>query len=780
MGWITTESITAEKIRTLMSENLNTGILNNGQLNRETLAAAVPHIGGAHSIAGLEGAITIHRDAHGIPHVKAESEHDAFFGQGFIHGEDRLWHLEYDRRRAYGTWAEAVGTIGLESDIMMRRFDISGALPPILAGLAPKTRAMLEAYAEGVNAFMNSGQPLGIEFDLTGVSPSIWRPEDSLAVFMVRHILMGVWESKVWRARMLAVMGPEAVAAFHPGYQSGQLVIVPPAGRFGGNPLDAYDTLKDSLAHLTFLRHGNEDGSNNWVIGPKHTAGGAPLLAGDPHRALDVPNVYYQNHVACKAFDAIGFSFPGVPGFPHFAHTARVAWGITHGCGDYQDLFIERFEGGESLRYEFQGEWYEAEVARQTIAVRGGEDVPLEVWRTRNGPVVSGDPREGNALSFRYTAQRSPNRTLDALRAMLLADNADQLEDSMRDWVDPVNNMVYFDLDGKYGYRTRGSLPLRHEANGWTLVPGWSGDHDWNGEISFEDLPSVRNPQCGYAYTANNRITDEHYPHYIGLDYAPGFRAERINACLEGRTGLTVEDMAAIQADVASVPASGFKPIWDRLTPASGEAKEALALLQSWDGRMTRESAAPTVFAALRKNLMRRLLEPGFDPGLLAEIFTAVDRGANGLLTRTQARLHTLIADDDTTLLPQGVSWDELLNGALSDAVVELAAQLGGAPGAWLWERVHSTAAEHVLTPAFPQHAAVLNPPVFGMDGDGDTVQAGGYYAAQDFRARFISVARYIFDGSDWENSRWIVPAGASGHPGSPHYVDQVPLYADH
>jgi len=650
----------------------------------------------------------------------------------------------------------------------------------ILPTLAPETRAMLEAYSQGVNAFMASGQPLGIEFELTGVTPAPWRAEDCLAVFMVRHILMGVWESKVWRARMLVLMGSDKVAAFHPGYMPGQLVIVPPGGRFGGDPLEPYEILKDGLAHVTFMRHGIEDGSNNWVVGPQGTAGGAPLLAGDPHRALDVPNVYYQNHVACPAFDAIGFSFPGVPGFPHFGHTARVAWGITHGSADYQDLFIEHFDGQEPPRYECEGQWHEAEMGRETIPVRGGQDVELEVWATRNGPVLAGDPRKGDALTFRYTAQQSPNGTLDATREMLLAQNADELEESMRGWVDPVNNMVYFDLDGNYGYRTRGTLPVRHEANAWIPVPGWNGEHSWTGEVPFEAMPSMRNPACGYAYTANNRIVDESYPHYIGLDFAPGFRAERINACLEGRAGLTVEDMAAIQGDVLSVPAQGFAAVWAGLNVSEPDLAEALEVLRAWDCRVTPDAAGPTLFAALRKNLIRRLLEPQFDAGLLQEIFTAVDRGANGILVRTQARLHDLIAKNDATLLPEGATWDGLVRGALGDAVRELSAQLDGKPAEWHWGRVHRTAAEHVLSTAFPEHGHLLNPPVFTAGGDGDTVQAGGYYAAQDFRARFISVARYIFDGSDWENSRWIVPAGASGHPGSPHYNDQIPLYEHH
>jgi len=697
-----------------------------------------------------------------------------------VHAQDRLWHMEYDRRRAYGRWAEALGPAGLAEDRTMRRFRIGPCLPGIHAGLQPETRTMLEAYALGVNAFLASGAPLPAEFALTGLKPQPWLPLDCLAVFMVRHILMGVWESKLWRARMLHAMGPERVAAFHPGYAAGQLVIVPPDGRYQGAPLQACEALKEGLAHLTYLRHGTEDGSNNWALGGARTASGKPLLAGDPHRALDVPNVYYQNHIACDAFDAIGFSFPGVPGFPHFAHTARVAWAITHGSADYQDLFIERFDPQHPERYEHQGQWLTARRDTETIQVRGAAPETLETWETLHGPLVAGEPREGTALAFRYTAQQAPNGTLDAVRAMLLARTADEIEAAVRPWVDPVNNMVYCDVDGQFGYRTRGVLPVRPAANAWLPVPGWTGAHEWRGAVPYEAMPAVRNPATGYVFTANQRIADERYPHYIGHDYAPGFRAERIHARLRGLTGATVADMAAIQGDIASVPAEGFRALYGRVRTADATGAAALALLRAWDGQVRADAPAPTIFATWRKHLLLRLFTPQLDPPLLRDILAAVDRGANGLLTRTQARLHTLIAADDRAVLPPRETWDALMAGAFAAAVRELAARLGPDPAGWAWSREHRTAAVHPLAAQHPEAAAALNPPAIAMGGDGDTVQAAGYYVAQDLRARFVSVARYIFDPADWERSRWIVPGGVSGHPGSAHYQDQLALYERH
>ena len=768
-------------------------------LTSADLAAAVPPVSGEVTCPGLEGPVTVFRDDFGIPHVRAASEHDAWFGQGYATAQDRLWQMEVDRRRAAGRWAEVVGRAALAGDLQMRRFRLVARLPVLIEALEPETRDMLAAYAAGVNAFIATASnatpgPLGIEFQLTGLRPDPWRPEDSLAVFLVRHILMGTWEAKVWRARLLHALGPERTAAFYPGYGSDDPLIVPPGGTYRGPPSDAAEALSAGLAHLTFLRHGIEDGSNNWVLDGARTASGAPLLAGDPHRALDAPNVYYQNHVACPGFDAIGFSFPGVPGFPHFAHNAHVAWGITHASADTQDLFVERFDRSDPPRYQYRGRWLEAERALESVAVRGEDPVPCETWSTRHGPVIAGDARRvdgsgdqaggglngGGVLAFAYPALEAPNGTLDAVRKMVLAQNADQLEAALAGWVDPVNNLVYFDRDGQTGYRTRGALPVRHGDNAWIPVPGWDGEHDWSGRVPFAEMPRVRNPPGGVVVTANNRIVDENWPHYLAHEFAPGFRAQRIQARLEGVSGLTVEDMAAIQGDITSLPAAAFRPLYARIDPPDAACERALALLAQWDGQVEAGAPGPLVFAALRKHIVLGLLAPQLGPGLLADLLAATDRGALGLIIRTQARLHHLIAGDDRSILPPGESWPALLSRALGAAVAELTSLLGPDPDQWRWEIEHHTAAVHTLSGAYPEAAPLLDPPVIPMGGDGDTVQAAGVHATLDYRARFISVARYIFDGADWERSRWIVPGGASGHPGSPHCADQLPLYARH
>ena len=258
------------------------------------------------------------------------------------------------------------------------------------------------------------------------------------------------------------------------------------------------------------------DSSNAWVISGDRTKSGLPLVAGDSHRALDTPNVYYQNHIACPSFRCSGFSVPGVPGMPQFSHTEYAAWGMTHGMADYQDLYIGKFRTKEGvLQYARGPKWFAAEVRYEQIDIRGEDPEELQVVSTPHGPIVAGSPSSGSGLAFRHTGTESGTPWMNTVYQLLHAKNADEIEAAVADWTEPVNNFVYADVHGEFGYRYRGRIPVRHEDNAWTPVPGWEEDHEWQGEIPFTELPAVRNPKAGFVVTCNNAPTTADYPHYI-------------------------------------------------------------------------------------------------------------------------------------------------------------------------------------------------------------------------------------------------------------------------
>ena len=746
-------------------------------LTSEDLKEALPNTSSPVDLAGLDAPVEIHRDSCGIPHLRAESVHDAFFAQGFATAQDRLWHMDCDRHRAYGRWAEVAGQAGLEQDLMMRRFWLGATAMADYQVLNQETQVMLDSYAAGVNAFISSTKRLPVEYRLIGTKPEPWEPWDSLAVFKVRHILMGVFESKLWRARLVNHLGPEKAAALLPGYQEGHLLIAPPGASYAGPVVGGLEELRKGLESVNWMST-SDAGSNNWVIAGSRTASGKPLLAGDPHRALDTPNVYYQNHVSCPQFDVVGLSFPGVPGFPHFGHNEHVAWCVTHAGADYQDLYVERFQEGDPTRYQFRGQWLEAQVHHETIKVRGGEPMHVDVTVTHHGPVIAGDPVKGYGIAFRYTATAEPNTCAEALPAMLRARSADDLEESMRPWVDPCNNFLFADVQGNIGYLTRGQLPVRSRANAWLPVPGWTGEHEWNGVVPFEQMPRVRNPEGGYIVTANNRIVGDEYPHYIALDYAPEFRARRVTDRLLTINQARVDDMAAIHVESTSIPGRAFSRLLAGVEPLDEKSAEAKDRLTRWDGVIQRDGAEPTIYNAFRDRLVSLVLEPMLGP-LAEEALKGTGRGGPAHVAHLKSRIHTMIQENDGSLLPGGADWNSLMRRALSEAVANLQRNLGEDMDGWQWGRLHHTKPQHTLSPSFPHLAAMLDPPSVPMGGDGDTPQAGGYSMARPFIMTGMSVARYVFDLGDWDNSRWVTPLGASGHPGSPHYADQVPVWEE-
>ena len=739
------------------------------KINRQDLKSAIPSLTGSVQLRGLQGTVKVFRDRYGIPHMKAESELDAFFAQGFVTAQDRLWHMEYDRRRGSGRWAEAVGESGVAQDKMMRRFRLEASAKADYQVMDPHTKDVFDAYAAGVNAFITSGDALPVEYRITRLEPEPWQPWDGLTAYKVRHISMGVFESKVWRARMVREMGPEAAGKLFPGFEPGYLMILPPGSTSPG-PLD--EGLKELAEGAAGLNHLNEmdTGSNSWVLCGAETATGKPILAGDSHRALDTPSAYYQNQVACPEFDVVGLSFPGVPGFPHFGHNGRVSWSVTHTAADYQDLYVERFQDG---KYLYKDRWLEAETHDETIKVRDGTDVHTKVTVTQHGPVIAGYPDQGSGLAFKYTATEQASTWPEILWRMLRVENSKELVDSMSGWVDPCNNLLFADIHGNMGYLCRGRIPIRSRVNGWLPVPGWTGEHEWEGDIPFDELPVSINPPEGYIATANNRPVGDDYPHYIAIDFTPEFRVRLVTEGLKSLHRPTAEDMEQVHAQRVSIPALAYLGVVKQIDPKDAAIKAAKHLLLDWNGEMNANQVQPTIYSAMRDAMLKEVLETNLTEKLAYDAWHPADRGLGSFSNRLKARLVAMIEQDDRSLLPEGDTWPTAVARALSKAVATLSERLGGDMGQWQWERVHQARPKHNLSAAFPELAELLDPPAIPSSGDGDTPLQGGYSPANPATVTSLSVARYSYDPSDWENSLWVVPLGSSGHPGSPHYADQ-------
>ena len=725
----------------------------------------MPH---GRTVQGLEGNVRICRDAYGIPHVRAGSKRDAYFAQGFVHAQDRLWQMQSGLRRMQGRWAEWAGPSGVAGDALARRLGAAAASERDYAALTPRGAAMLDAYAAGVNAFLREEQPLPVEYGLHGGEPDAWEPWHAIAVMRLRGYLMGSLWFKLWRAAALPIVGPEVVGTLRYDDGGADRVCIPP-GEDAERFVAGLAELAPAFAALASLGRGDETGggSNNWAIGPERTAGGRPLLAGDPHRVFEMPGMYAQMHLACPDFDAIGLTVPGVPGFPHFAHNGHVAWCVTHAFMDLHDLFVERFrDGGAS--YEFCGETRPAERHTELIAVRGAAPVTVEVVRTHHGPVVAGDPARGSAVTLRSIQFCETDLSFDCLDPMLSARSVDALFETTRGWGLIDHNLVAADTSGHIGHLVRAIVPARERSAGWLPVPGWTGEHEWTGTVPFDRMPRVIDPPRGFIATANNRVVPDDGPDYLCTDCHPPYRARRIEELLAGLPAADASDMPSIHADTLSPNGLAFRDLMSGVAPADQGARRLRDLISGWDGRMDPQSEAAAAYAATRWELAHLVVERSGLAAASADPLLGVPPPVVPV-NQIWWTLPSLLRGNDTRLLA-GLSWAEALDVALARA----APKAGGKT----WAEMHRAKLSHPLAPLFPDAAHRLDPPGAAVGGDNDTVLANGSYPATGFAASYGAVARYVFDVGNWDGCRWVVFGGASGDPASPHYADQHAVWA--
>jgi penicillin amidase len=728
----------------------------------------LPDLNANIAIPGLTGDVDLRRDAWGIPHIRAASRQDAFAGLGFAHAQDRLWQMEALVRRGTGRYAEWVGKSALAGDILARQVDTEGACRRDLALLSGETFEMLEAYARGVNAFTALGR-WPVEYKILGATPVLWEPWHSIAAMRQIGFLMGSVWWKLWRAAALPIVGLDQIAKLRFDDGGDDLLCIPPQGVDGRYLADLAD-LKPGLEALLAAGHGLAEpelagGSNNWVLGPERTATGRPLLAGDPHRMLEMPSMYAQAHVACDEFDAIGLTVAGAPGFPNFGHNGKVAWCVTHAFVDLHDLYIERFDG-TAENTQFKDGWKPVTRRPEVIAVKGEASVMIDVVETHHGPVIAGDPATGTALVLRSVQFAVPDTSFDCTLPVLRASSVEELYEAGREWGLMDHNLVAADTTGRIGNRVRAKLPARPRSNGWLPVPGWTGEHEWDGFVPFEEMPCTIDPTEKAIVTANNRVVPNG-AHYFSTDSMPPHRTRRIWQRLAKLSKATVDDMAAIHRDTISIVALEFR---DRIrnVPAAGAADELKQRILDWDGNMAAGSTAAVAYVAARTALTRLVAEKS---GLKAVGDSPYAKVPPGIFGETQIwwTIPQLLRADDTGLL-KGATWDELLAQALTDAAASCPTEA--------WAEIHQPTLRHLLSSAYPDSAAMLDKPCAQVGGDNDTVFMSGYVARLGPRAISAALSRYVFDVGAWDNSRWIVFHGASGHPGSPFYDNQNPIWA--
>ncbi|MFW6204767.1 MAG: penicillin acylase family protein, partial [Actinomycetota bacterium] len=772
-----------------------------------------PGYDGTVELARLQGSVEVLRDEHGVPHIYADTAEDLFRAQGYVHAQDRFWEMDFRRHVTSGRLAELFGEDQVETDAFIRAMGWRDVAREELPLLDPATRRYLQAYADGVNAWLDgrSGGELGLAYTLLGLtggddSPERWSAVDSLAwLKAMAWDLRSNMEQEIDRALLAAELPVERVERLYPDYRyESHPPTVADEYLSSGPPPDVVDAEGEPLPEqaLPALRAaadavgslpglvgtGGGIGSNAWVVDGTRTTTGMPLLANDPHLAPAMPSIWYQAGLHCREvteecpFDVTGFTFSGVPGVI-IGHNDRIAWGFTNLGADVTDLYLEQVDGE---RYRVGDNWVPMDVRTETIRVAGAENRSVTVRATRHGPLLSdhGDSladvgesapaaaddtlAEGAEyeVALRWTALE-PGRTADALFLLNTARNWEEFREAAAHFEVPAQNLVYADVDGNIGYQAPGKIPVRAEGDGRWPVPGWTDEHEWVGYIPFDGLPSVRNPDEGYLVTANQPVTSPEYPFLLTRDFDYGHRAARIVELLERSGPLDAEAMVNVQMDSHNALAEEMVPYLLDLGDLGDYYGDGLELLRGWDYSQPADSAAAAYFNAVWANVLRLT----FHDELPEEQWPDGDDRWFEVVRSLLEQPDDPYWDDVTTVGAE--SRDEILEQAARDARDQMTRLQGKDTENWSWGDVHAlTLTEQTFgASGIGPVESLVNRGPFEVGGGLATVQATAWYPPEGFETTWVPSMRMVVDLADLDASRWVDLTGVSGHPYHEHYA---------
>jgi penicillin amidase len=724
---------------------------------------------------GVEGQVEIVRDRYGVPHVLAHSTVDAFFGQGVVHAQDRLFQLMSVRLLASGRLAEVLGPAGVESDRMMRRIGLGRLSRQDADELAADQRELIGAYVAGVNETMRVLDELPPEFALIG-EPDPWRVED--AMLIGRMLMFGFasdWQSELSRAELVAVVGPE-MAALLDQQPDGALTA-------SGIPVQAGERLRERYAAAVEAGVPTGGGSNAWAVTSAHTSTGAPLLASDPHVEVRLPGIFHVTHLDAGELNAVGADVPGIPGIA-IGHNESLAWGITAGLADVADVYVEKMRPGSPAEYQTPEGWARAEVVIETIEVAGARPVEEPVLITRHGPII--EPAvagEDQALALRCTALERGD-IVEPFIALWHASNLEEFEQALDGWPGSTFNFVVATNEDRVAYRLAGKVPNHAPGEGLlprdgATSPGPPPPH------APRDLPRLIDPPEGVVVTANHAPGG---PLELGADFCEPWRAQRIEELLAASDEHDVASFQRIHVDVYSDVMSRLR---DHIVEAIRESvpgetralQAARSLLLTWDGRLAADSAAAaiveTAYQEIARDLAGRMAGPAAELVLGRASRQRTISASSPLAVRLQGTVLGAVEAAAPPWYADARDRDRRVRAALDRALAQLAEQLGNFPSRWSWGALHPYRPAHSLA-ATPLLGRLLRQRARPIGGDVNTVFQTSY-SVHDGPGRlgWAPAYRQVMDLADWDRSTFQLPTGNSGVPGHRHYDDCIDEYLE-
>jgi penicillin amidase len=791
----------------------------------DTVRAPLPQTNGALTVSGLDAQVEILRDDWGVPHVYASTPHDLYFAQGYTQAQDRWWQMEFFRYAGSGRIEELTGKNEdvFGTDVFIRTVGWRRASEADFSTMSDDMRAPLQAFADGVNAYISSrpADDLAMQYrvlGITGINIAVqpWTPVDTLVWGKVMAWnLTNSTPRKLTRQALYTTIGEDMTRDFTPPYPyDGDRPTILYPQDLPLSDASAATTAQSSAyvpgapvssvlaggvrADEMMFSGGMGVGSNNWVATGSMTADGTPLLANDPHLGIQMPSLWYEIGLHCLpvtdtcSLDVVGFALAPSPGVI-IGHNAEIAWGVTNTEADVQDLYLITLNPDNPLQYQWNGEWRDMTVIPETISFGGGEpSITFNVRVTHLGPILNDnqiDEETGELLGYnnvdpmvlRWTGS-DPTTLFRSVLNLNTASNWDEFRAALTDWDLPSQNFVYADVRGNIGYQMPGRIPIRPAGiDGLTPYPADSDDDIWQGYIPFDNLPRIFNPPREYIVTANQAIAPTKYydqlaetlgadaNYLFSYDWAYGERAFRITDMLRERVPNTVETYQQIQGDNLNLSAELIQPYLAALS-LDGTAAQARDFLANWDFQMNIESAQAALFGAFNARLLHNLFDDQLPEDIQAdnhELYSAVllmDQPEN-------------VWWDDAATPDTIETRDDILQRSLAEAWETVTEMLGSDTSAWQWGKLHT--ATFVSNPLGMSGVALLEQLVnrgpVPTGGTSDSVNATGWSPASGhFEVNWLPSMRMIVDVGDFDNSLSMHTTGQSGHPSSAHYDDMI------
>jgi len=750
---------------------------------------------GSISIAGMDAPVSIVRDTYGIPHIEAETREDAARALGFAHAQDRLWQMEVLRMTGQGRLSEMFGGATKDIDVFLRMSDLKGQVSSTWEKMPARYRGVLEAYAQGVNAWMGRDtslleSTLSPEFFIVGRTPEPWQPQDSLYVLKLLGVqLVGNLDHEIKRLQLAASgLSPAEIGDILPHHRDDTAPPLPDLRALYDLKTPPKQVAAVDQDAIRWEQHIGKTASNAWAFAGSRTSSGQPLMANDPHLAFEAPSFWYLAHLRWKndageSVNIVGASIPTMP-LMVVGRSEHVAWGLTTANGDVQDLFVERVKPDDPTQYLTPDGWKEFETRTEEIKISGSEPLVYEQRITRHGPLLPRTFRnlasilpQNHEIAIQTGAVSYDDPAFSVLMDVENARTVQQFGETARSIVAPMQTIVLADKSGSIALYAPSRMPQRSAENamaGRAPVPGWEAVYDWVGMVPATNMPAIVNPSGGAIGTANSRFVNQNTSPFVTYDWDEPFRQDRVMSSLvQSNEKHTVQSMMAGHFDAVSPAFIALRDSVVSGVEANSERQVALAVLRDWDGQMGADAPAPLIMAALFRHAHKGVFEDDLGGAYAASLrmpASSLIRVLNEGGARDWCEDANTAATDTCGVV---------LGRALDAALAELTIKFGADPTAWRYGAAHTVYNEHrPFSRVWPLSL------LFSIENPA----SGGAYALlrakpdianprDPFRAVHGAGYRAVYDFADLDNSRFVQSTGQSGHVLSKNYSDMADLW---